>query len=148
MTNFDAETDQLPNEHDGLLARLAALVAPALDDVVFEEVPPAGDEMESGACRLCAYVRGKLYSLPARNLGDWYDVEAVLNLMNATAKEHGSKARFVGLASQDQTMAVVGAPAGAIARAIQGGLIEIGATGEAEKAGKSFEQQVVEGFKN
>ena len=144
---FDVETGMYPNNHDSLMRQLAALVSPELDDAIFEETAPDIDD-ESGPYTLTVYTAGKRLRAEARNLGDWYDVEAVLNLMNAAAKERGSKVRFVGLASEDQTMAILGAPGGAIARAIQRGLIEIGDSGEAEKAGKNFEEKVMEAFKN
>jgi hypothetical protein len=115
-----------PNNHDSLMRRLAALVSPELDDAVFEETAPHIDD-ETGPYTLTVYTAGERLRAEARNLGDWYDVEAVINLLNAAAKERGSKSRFVALASDDQTMAVLGAPAGAIARAIQGDLIEISA---------------------
>jgi hypothetical protein len=145
---FDVETGMYPNNHDSLMRQLAALVSPELDDTIFEEAAPGIEEAETEPYELTVYTAGKRLRAEARNLGDWYDVEAVLNLMNAVAKERGSNMRFVALASTDQTMTVVAAPAGAIARAIQGGLIEIGAAGEAEKAGKDFENKVMEALKD
>jgi hypothetical protein len=146
---FDVETGMYPNNHDSLMRQLSALAAPELDDVIYEEIaPPMEDETDTKPYVLTAFTSGKRLRAEARNFGDWYDAEAVINLMNAVAKEHGSKIRFVALASEDQTMSILAAPAGAIARGIQGGLIDVGGGGEAKDAGKSFEDKVMEAFKN
>jgi hypothetical protein len=144
---FDVETGMYPNNHDSLMRQLSALAAPELDGAIFEEVAPGVDD-ESGPYRLTVYTAGKRLRAEARNFGDWYDAEAVINLMNAVAKENGSKIRFVAMSGDGQTMAILAAPAGAIARGIQNGLIEIGGGGEAMEAGKSFEDKVMEAFKN
>jgi hypothetical protein len=139
---FDVETGFFPNYHDSLMRNLATLVSPALDDAVFEETAPTIDA-ETAPYRLTVYTAGKRLRAEARNLGDWYDVEAVMNLMNAVMKENGSDVRFVSLASNDQILAIVGAPQPVIDRAIQAGLIQTGEAGEAERVGKEFEADVI-----
>ena len=52
---------------------------------------------------LIAYASGKRYRLPAKNLGDWYDVDAVLRLMNAVMADRKSTRRAITkLATTDQ----------------------------------------------
>jgi hypothetical protein len=74
---FDVETGTVPNLHDSLLRHLARLPEPSLRDVVFEEVAPDVDS-ESDPYRLIAYANGRRYATEALNLGDWYDVDALL----------------------------------------------------------------------
>jgi hypothetical protein len=124
------------------MRNLATLVSPALDDAVFEETAPSIDA-EAAPYRLTVYTAGMRLRAEARNLGDWYDVEAVMNLMTAVMKENGSDVRFVSLASNDQILAIVGAPQPVIDRAIQARLIQTGEAGEAERVGKEFEADVI-----
>jgi hypothetical protein len=140
---FDVETDMFPNHHDALMRRLATLVSPALDDAVFEEAAPP-DGAESAPYQLTVYTAGKRLRAEARNLGDWYDVDAVMNLMNTVMMENHSDIRFVPLATGDQSLTIVGAPGSAIDRAIQARLIQPGDAGEAERVGKKFEAEVLE----
>src|SRR5690606_19384187 len=98
---FDAETGTFPNAHDALLAELAALASPVLDDVIFEEIPPAESEMDDGPYRLHAYADGKRYALRAENHGDWYDVHAVIGLVNALLVARNSDIRLVVLPTGD-----------------------------------------------
>ena len=145
---FDVETGMFPNYHDSLMRSLATLVSPALDDAVFEEAAPTIEEDEKAApYQLTVYTAGKRLRAEARNLDDWYDVEAVMNLMNAAMMENGSDVRFIPLPTGDQTLIILGAPQPAIDRAIQAKLIETGDPGEAERVGKDFEADVIESYK-
>jgi len=140
---FDVETGQFPNQHDTLLRSLAALVTP-LRGVVFEERAPADDE---GPYELVAYSDGWIYRLPAENLGDWYDVDAVLQLLNTLLEDKGASEHFSMLATNDQTAVVVGAKRQAIEAAFAQGVLESGEAGAAEKAGKAFETEVLNAIK-
>lgn len=144
---FDVETGMYPNQHDSLMRSLARLVSPELDGAVFEERPPAIDD-GSVPYQLLAYAGGKLYRTEAENLDDWYDVDAVLRLMNAIMADRNAGARFTGLASTDQTMIIVGAPHDAIEKAVREGLLELGDTGEAERIGKAFEEKVLRSLRD
>lgn len=138
---FDVETGDWPTHHDALMRKLAALVAPALDGVVFEEVPPA-DTDEAGTYLLRAYVDGARLETSAENLGDWYDVQAVLRLLDAVVLERKSPARFVALATDDQTLTIVGADAHVLSDAIAKALVVPGDPHAAEALGKQFEDRV------
>jgi hypothetical protein len=136
---FDVETGRFPNEHDALLRSLAALVTP-LHGVVFEEHAPLNDE---GPYELVAYSDSWIYRLPAENLGDWYDVDAVLRLLNTLLEDKGASERFAPLATNDQSIVVVGARRQAIEAAFAQGVLESAEAGAAEKTGKAFEAEVL-----
>jgi hypothetical protein len=119
-TNFDTEADRFPIEHDGLLHALAALAGEPLAGVAFEEVAPADDD---GDYALRAWLGGFRYEVRAENLGDSYDVEAVLGLLNALLRERHSDLRFVALATGDDTATVAVGPRDALVRARDEGLL-------------------------
>lgn len=138
---FDVETGEFPNQHDGLLRELAELVRPTLDGVVFEEVAPSDDE---GPYQLFAYADGMRYRTRAENHGDWYDVDAVLRLLDALLQARKSSDRYLALDTGDQTLVVVGGPRRAIDAALAQKLLIPGDPAEAERAGKAFETQVLD----
>lgn len=133
---FDAETGRFPNEHEAVLRPLAQLVQPALDGAVFEEVFPTD---ENGAYTLVAYLDGKRYRTPAQNRGDWYDVDAVLRLLEAMLEERGRPERFASLYTRDQVALIVGGPRSAVDGAISAGLLQPGDSDQAERHGKASE---------
>jgi hypothetical protein len=141
---FDAETGMFPNEHDELLATLAALAAPTLDGAVFAEIPPSEADMDTGTYQLSAYLDGKRYALAAENRGDWYDVEAVIGLINALLVARNSDLRLAVLPTGDQTVNVIAGPAEGIRALVAARLISVGNAGESERVGKEFEDRVFE----
>ena len=140
---FDVETGMYPNHHDSLLRRLAVLVAPALEEAVFDERAPEMDD-ESKPYELVAYLGGKRYSTLAQNLGDWYDLGSVLRLLNVIMQDRAAEARFHVLATADQTAVVVAAVPTAVAAAVKAGLFKLDDPGAAERVGKEFERQVLD----
>lgn len=120
---FDTETGTYPNEHDSLLRALAALQPDAIPGAVFEEVAPALDDEEQPYL-LRAYVGGERFDAEARNLGDGWDVEAAVGLLNAVARARGADVRWVSLATEDQVATVVAGPTPALRAAIGEGLLE------------------------
>jgi hypothetical protein len=148
---FDTETGQFPNQHDSLARRLAELVEPELDQVLFEEVAPKivvddeGEvEDEGGNYTLHAYHDGQRLSVTVANFGDWYDVDAVLALINTLMRDRGSKRRLVALTSLDQTVTIVAGPIGGLRAAIAEGLLEPGQPGVVVSAGRAFDQKVAD----
>jgi hypothetical protein len=121
---FDTETGQFPNEHDSLLRSLAALAGGGLKDALFEEVPPAEDD-EEGAYVLRAYLAGERYQVQARNLGDWYDVEAVIGLLNSVARARQLEVRWLAFSTDDQTATVVAGPEKGLRDAIAARLLDV-----------------------
>lgn len=145
---FDVETGTFPNEHDLLLDSLAELISPTLAGVVFEEVAPEYDDDADandaeGVYLLRAYVDGQLLETPAEDYGDWYDVDAVLRLLDAVLLERKASERFLLLDTSDQTAIIVAANAAALEAAIDAHLLTPGDPNAAEALGKGFEQRVL-----
>jgi len=139
-TSFDVETDRFPNEHDGLLAELAHLARPALDGALFEEVPPRD---ERGPYLLRAYLDGKRYELRAENHGDWYDLDAVIGLLDALLITRGSEQRFLVVATGDQTATVVAGPAAGLRALVDAKFLEPTGAAAAMDTGKALENEAV-----
>jgi hypothetical protein len=138
---FDAETGMWPNEHDALAYEFADAVAPALDGATFDETPPDPDDSET-PYRLDASLGGRHYSVNAANYGDWYDIDAVVALLNTMLRDRGDPQRLLVVATEDQTAIVIGGPAPALVAAVGEGLIDVGAGAQATAIGKAFEEQV------
>jgi hypothetical protein len=149
---FDVETGVFPNAHDSLMRELAALSGVDLTAALFDEIPPVLSEMrpvfdgdaveETGPYRLSVYLGGKQYFIDARNLGDWYDLNAVLALMNAVLTDRQSTTRLFTLYTDGQTAIVIAATPDAFGKAVAAGLIEGGDPGAAEAGGKAYEDAV------
>jgi hypothetical protein len=150
LHDFDAETDQFPNEHDALLSELAAMAGPELSGVSFEEVAPDpdGPRNERGEGEepylLRAYAGGQRYELDAIDYGDWYDVEAVLGLLNSLLRERGSSVRFLPLYTGDQTANVAVGKRDSLAQLVRDGLLAAAASQSARESGQAREREVDE----
>ena len=140
---FDAAAG-VPSRHDELLRALAALAGPELAGVEFEERSPGG---AAGDYELWAYppaatdAGDAVLSATALNFGPWYDLDAVLGLLNVLLKDQGSELRFVCLVTTDRFATVLLGPATAIQSAAAEGLIEVGEASYAMNAGRIGEQR-------
>ncbi len=147
---FDTETGMFPNRHDGLLRELAQLVGEDLQGVVFEErAPRLDDSLEKidpeEDYELIAYMDGKRHVFAARDLGDWFDVVAVVDFLNALCRERERRCRFVGLDSQDQMSFVLAGPGPALLELIRDGVVErIGDADTPRRIGVEAERRVFE----
>lgn len=140
LLRFDAETDRFPNEHDALLMQVARLAREELTGALFEERPPA--KGDSGPYEICAYWSGERWCATAKNLGDWYDLDAALGLLNTMARDRGSKTRFATLATADQFATVVAGPATGIVSIADAGLFELAPAGAARDKGLAAEKDL------
>lgn len=159
---FDTETGEFPNHHDALLVELALLSPGVLEGVTFEERlagSPGGvavgedliadsvdgewGEEPEGSYLLRAYDGSTAYELDAENLGDWYDVDAVVGLLNALAVARGSDVRWLILETGDQTAYVVAGPRAGLERAIDDGWLEPAGTGTSAAA-RDHEREMIE----
>ncbi|TKC98740.1 hypothetical protein [Polyangium fumosum] len=144
---FAKETDAYPNHYDDVLARLARLVSPVLDDVLFEEVPhheffdddedededededayrPVNDpDQLRDAYRLRAFLPDCTYEIVAGDTTDWITVEPALALLNTLCEARGSDLRFVELPTGSQDGCVLAAPARAIQTAVDEGVLVV-----------------------
>ena len=166
LHRFDTETGQFPNEHDSLLRELAALAPEALPGARFLEIAPGSsggglalddgtslrpdsiggedDLAEEGPYTLVAYVDGEELRTDAENLGDWYDVGAVVGMLNELARRRGDPTRWQVLPTGDQSATVIAAPGPAIRRAIREGLLEGEDADRARQDGREFERRAFE----
>jgi len=143
LTRFDVETGMFPNMHDGLAADLWRLTG--LSPIAFEEIPPVyRDGKEEGEYRLRAFTAQHEYSVIAKNHGDWYDVDAVLRVLDRVLSDQNSELRSQVLPAYDQTATVIMAPPAAVAAASQLGLLFTEPSApSAETRGKQFEAEVL-----
>ncbi|MEM8605887.1 MAG: hypothetical protein AAGF92_02180 [Myxococcota bacterium] len=146
---LDVETGMFPNEHDALMVELAGYAGEDLAGVVFEEVPPKIRQTDQawetvGPYLLRAYADGQILETKAADYGDWYDLDAVLGLLNATLRELESDVRYVVVDTDGQIASVLGAPKSGIARARERGLMVFVNADEAMRLGKEFEQKYIE----
>jgi hypothetical protein len=143
---FDVETGFWPNRHDLLLAELAALAGPPLSNARFAEEAPPPDNPDGLPYRLSATLDGRDYAIEASDYSDWYDLAAVLQLLDRMAMEAGMPQRFVPLPTGDQTAQVLVAPADAIATAVRDGQLAItdadGALATGRAAEAAFRQRL------
>lgn len=137
LSRFDVETNRFPNEHDALLIELARLAKEDLGGVLFEERPPA--KGAPSPYELCAYRGGDRWCTTAKNLGDWYDLEAVLGLLNTVARDSGKRTRFASLATTDQLATVLAGPASGITSLADSGLVELAPADAAREKGVAAE---------
>ncbi len=135
---FDVETGMFPNEHDYLLAAVAALSG--LKDARFSEKPPADYEAENEPYLLSAEFQGKSYRQEAKNYGDWYDVHAVLKLLNRIAVDQKIPERFVTLPTGDQTAIIWVVDKEVLAQLLKEGLITLSRAELSMQEGKIFEK--------
>ncbi len=137
---FDVETGMFPNYHDALMDEIAAQ-SPSLEGAQFTEVSPADYESED-PYRLLATFNGKEYELEAQNYGDWYDLDAVLTMLNMLTIDHGLADRFVLLPTGDQTAIVMAIPVASLQSLNDSGLLEKVSADDPMALGKEFEARV------
>jgi hypothetical protein len=150
LHGFDVETGVFPNAHDSLMRELAVLAGDPFAGALFEEIPPVFDEgsgdegdEEIGPYRLSVYLDGKRYRIDAKNYGDWYDLEAVLTLMNTILSDRQSSFRLFPLDTGDQTAIIIAAPPDVFRKAVAADLFEAAAPDDARDAGKAYEDEVL-----
>ncbi len=116
-------------QHDELLVTLAWMARPEFQGVVFEEIPPHwdGELVETrGDYTLRAYVQGERFSVTARNLRTWWDVGAVVGLLNHVLEARGSGNRFAMRDSLSPALTVIFGPEAALREAHALGLLHLG----------------------
>ena len=104
---FDVETDEYPNHHDSLLRRLAQLApSSSVGRATFAETA-----VEDEGYTLFAWRDDAGFTTPAEDLGDWYDVNAVVGMLNSLARSAGDSTRWILLGTGDQTTVAIAGPA-------------------------------------
>lgn len=139
LYDFDVETGTFPNGHNWLLEHLAALADSGLKSATFEETPPTDPDDEEQPYLLTGRLDGRTWQLQAANYGDWYDVTAVLALLNRMATEGGYPERFITLDTGDQSALVVAVNQTALRELVTRGLFELADAERARALGHEFE---------
>jgi hypothetical protein len=140
---FDPETDQWPNRHDTLAAQLVLLGGRDLADVTFFEEAPA--EGSPGPYRLLAYVDGARYATAARaDLGDWYDLDAVLGFVNAIARDRGKPQRWLVTSGGGNDAIAVGGPETALRDLVARGLLPAAPPTRSVEDSRAREQRLID----
>lgn len=141
---FDTETGMFPNNHDFLLQTVSE--KSDIPDIIFNEVPPSSYDSDSEPYQLTASINGKSYHRKAQNYGDWYDVDAVLSLLNGIAVDQGRQSRFVSLPTGDQTSIIWVVNEDNLRQLVDEGLVQIGSPELSMQIGKEFEERVKDNF--
>jgi hypothetical protein len=129
LVEFDPETDQWPNEHDHLARQFAHAIGEDLNGVLFEEVAA---EAGPDPYVLRAYVDGVVLETEAQAKGDWYDVDAVLGLVNRVLERRRSERRVALVFASGNDATVVAGPSHAIRELHTAGLLDLVEHGSAK----------------
>lgn len=143
--SFDAETGTHPNNHDALLYEIAGLFGEAFDDATFAETAPHWDSEEP--YQLYATLDDRNWKRQAENYGDWYDVSAVLDLVNEMAADTGIPDRIMPLETGDQTVTVIVGPGRSLISAANDGLIRPADATAGMSRGKAFEEEILRRYR-
>ncbi len=143
---FDVETGMFPNNHDYLLADAAALSE--LRDAEFTEQAPIDYDADDEPYQLRATFNGQHYTQTAKNFGDWYDLHAVLMLLNRMAVDQSLNSRFVTLPTGDQTAIIWVVNDQLLSQLQNEGLIRLSDVELSMQTGKAFEQEMRDKYDN
>ncbi len=148
LVMFDAESGKLPCDHDQLLLDYAR----SSQGKFAPESPiqfwlREGEDDYDGPYMIQLVADGRLFRCGAENYGDWYDVEAVTDLVNFTLAETGHPQRFIPLETGDQMASLVFAdPAKFMPLAKKYRIAVSEDETQAMQQGRAFEQQVLESY--
>jgi hypothetical protein len=103
VLTFDVEADEIPVRHDRLLANFAAVSGGAFRPAACCETMPPEDAEDAEAPYRVQFIHGgRLYRIQARNFGDWFDVERLVQACNRALADAGERRRFIPLPSDGQ----------------------------------------------
>jgi len=150
---FDVETGMSPNRHDLLLREFAQasagkfrLEAPLEDYQESQAYAKGGRRAkpDQGRYRVQFVHQDRLYKFEPNDLGDWYDVVAVVSAIHRALGDAGAEERFIALESGGQDAGFIFAKPGQLAAAAA----ELGLTlgtdmDQARKTGKEFEEKAL-----
>jgi len=106
---FDAEVGMVPVDYDELLKSLTKN-----SNGKFENIGIWMDAKTGAADNVDYYIylmaNNKIYISHPEDIGDWYDVEAVLQLLNTALADSGLKERYVFIDTGDQTVQIMFGP--------------------------------------
>lgn len=141
---FDVETGMFPNRHDLLLGDLARASAGRFHPEAVVESYEAGPMESDPVNYQVQFVHGEsLYRFRPKDLGDWYDLDAVIVAVHRALADAGVTERFEMIATEDQTAMLVFAQPEALRKAAA----RLGLALETERdrpftVGKAYEDRV------
>jgi hypothetical protein len=150
---FDVETGTSPNRHDRLLLDFAKASAgqfrpeAVLEDYQDAQARPKGGGWVTpglGKYRVQFVHLNRLYQFEPRDLGDWYDVEAVVTAIHRALEDAGVQDRFVALESGGQDAGFIFAQPGQLKTAAADLGLTLGTDlDQARKLGTAFEENAL-----
>ena len=121
---FEGEAEDGSADHPMLLRRLARLAPRDLEGVVFEQLAPPEDLGQPHV--VIAYVDGEKLVTGLEDMGEWYEVEGAIGLLNAILVDRGSEMRFVEIFDPDDSRrTVIAGPKKGILEAVEKQLLVI-----------------------
>jgi hypothetical protein len=142
ILGFDAETGLIPVRHDELLNSMADISRGAFNPIqLLETYDKKLDAYE------VSFVHGtRRFGFNSQDLGDWYDVGAVLHVANRALTASGSSLQYIQLYTGGQDVVLVCAAPQAVAQAASEGWIVLERE-DAVARGKAFEEAVLQQVK-
>ncbi|MEP3374697.1 MAG: hypothetical protein ABJL43_01145 [Maribacter dokdonensis] len=106
---FDAETGTLPVDYDNLILEFSKNSNGKLKDIeVWMDADV--DKNYNVEYKIFVSANNRIYIMAPEDIGDWYDVEMTLNLMNTIAKDANLDERYVFIDTGDQTVQTLFGP--------------------------------------
>jgi hypothetical protein len=106
---FDAETGTLPVDYDNLILEFSNNSNGKLKDIVVW-MDADVDQDYNVTYKIFVSANNKIYIMSPEDIGDWYDVKMILNLMNTIAKDAKLNERYVFIDTGDQTVQILFGP--------------------------------------
>lgn len=134
---FDSENSRIPPNYPGLIVELAVLARGAFD-VGDVNLYQHGERFE-----VDVEMAGRMVTIALRDLGDWFDLSALIAGLNDALEDAGLPLRYFSLATTDQMAMVVlgnGAAMAALARDLA---FPLGDADEAARRGQDSERAVI-----
>jgi hypothetical protein len=149
-TYFDTGTGFVPCNHHHLIRHFARGSGGRFTpEYPVQTWHRQGEDDYDGPYTVQFIYRGRLYRFAAENYGDYYDVDAVVRALNTALEHNGQRERYLGLYTGDQCARFVFAdPAAFVPVAQRYGLPLAQDPSEAMRAGRAFEQQVLESLES
>lgn len=152
---FDVETDACPNRHDRLIENFAQNSSRQFrPEAVLEHYASPNDGAQGwvktgqGKYTVQFIMGDRLYRFAPKDLGDWYDVDAVVTAIHQALGDAGVAERFVALESGGQDASFIFAkPEGLQAAASELGLTLGKDLDQARKQGQAFEERALQEFR-
>ncbi|MBK8595958.1 MAG: hypothetical protein IPP07_16650 [Holophagales bacterium] len=145
LVAFDTETGMVPNRHDRLLLEFAsASTGRFRPEATLEDYVPSDRNPDEGSYEVRFVHSGRLYDFKPADLGDWYDVDAVVEAIHRALADDEVPDRFLMIDTGDQMAVFAFGPAASLTKACgRLGLPLAANLGKPREAGKAFEERVL-----